>query len=148
MNEACNQNILDEIKELAPPYMHNILNRAMNESEFNFDREGMILTGEINPSSSVVRTSVIRREDSLWCRIQDEIFDCICTASTEYKDERSKAKDIILFVAGALAAKLQVTATALTGMIALAVLAVFKISKNVWCKAQGDKRKSSLQAES
>ncbi|WP_206211565.1 hypothetical protein, partial [Pseudomonas viridiflava] len=66
MSDVSNQSVLDELNELVPVYMRSILSRAINEDDFNFDKEGMILTGEINPSSSVVKTSVIRRGDSVW----------------------------------------------------------------------------------
>ncbi|WP_206212079.1 hypothetical protein, partial [Pseudomonas viridiflava] len=68
MSDVSNQSVLDELNELVPVYMRSILSRAINEDDFNFDKEGMILTGEINPSSSVVKTSVIRRGDSVWFR--------------------------------------------------------------------------------
>ncbi|MEE4225622.1 hypothetical protein [Pseudomonas viridiflava] len=147
MSDVSNQSVLDELNELVPVYMRSILSRAINEDDFNFDKEGMILTGEINPSSSVVKTSVIRRGDSVWFRIQDEIFDCICTASSEYKDVRKRARDIIVFVTGVLCVKLNLAAPAISGIIALAVLSVIKLSKNIWCKVQGDKRKPSPQPE-
>ncbi|WP_148279845.1 hypothetical protein [Pseudomonas syringae] len=139
---------MDAINELTPPYMHSFLIKALEEDEFDFDRQGMILTGEISASASIVRTSIIRRDESIWLGIQEEIFDFLCTTSSKYKSERGQAnsniKNIILVIAGALAAKLQIAVSVIAGFVTLAVIGVFKITKNAWCNIQNKKRDPSL----
>ncbi|WP_122581208.1 hypothetical protein [Pseudomonas viridiflava] len=152
MSDFTEQDILEAIDELTPRFMHNILQTALTDVDFDFDRQGLILTGEINASTSVIRTSVIRREDSLWLGIQDEIFDFFCTTSSKYTADRTQAekgvKSLILLIAGAIATKFHLATAVISGMITLAVIGVFKISKNAWCKIQHSKRDTSLQSGS
>ncbi len=152
MNNLHNKEILDAINELTPTYMHDFLIKALEQDDFDFDRQGMILTGETSASTFIVRTSIIRRDESIWLGIQDEIFDFLCTTSSKYKSERSQANDnikkIILVIAGFLAAKLQLAASVIAGFVTLAVIGAFKVTKNAWCNIQNNKRVPSPHQDS
>ncbi|MFO3659758.1 hypothetical protein [Pseudomonas amygdali] len=148
MSDVDNGYSLEALNDLAPAFMHKLLDRAMKEENFDFDREGMILTGEINASSTIVKTSLIRRENSLWGWIKDEIFDCICSASSAYADVREQARDIIVLVVRALVLKIGLADDVISGMVTLAVIGVLKSSKNVWCKKEAEKRIANPQSGS
>lgn len=128
------------IEDLAPKHLKAFLKSALETDDFDFDAGGMMLTGEINPETKVVRTSVIKREDSLWLSVVDEVYDFFCTSSAKYKPERneagSNAKSIIAIIAASLAAKFHIAVGVATGFVTLAVIAAFKITKNAWCAMQ------------
>ncbi|MEX5500804.1 hypothetical protein [Pseudomonas syringae] len=147
MNNISDEEVLGLISELTPKYMHDFLNRAWLEKDFDLDRAGMTLTGEINSSTTIVKTSQINRQNSLWLMVQGEVYDFLCTKSAIYKTERAEAgmsaKNIISIVAAALAGKLHLALGVVIGIVTLAVIGVFKLTKNAWCKLQTESRLSS-----
>ncbi|MEZ2724903.1 hypothetical protein ACBQ21_13025 [Pseudomonas putida] len=137
------QQILDAINELVPQHLHSYLEGALSANGFDFDRAGLLLTGELNPSATTVQTSVIKREGSLWLGIQSEIYDFLCTSSSTYKKERAEAgvslKNIIAILATSVAAKFHIALGIASGIVTLAIIAAFKLTKNAWCKIQKEK---------
>ncbi|WP_313431758.1 hypothetical protein [Pseudomonas sp.] len=132
------------IDELAPNHLKPFLKNALEADNFDFDLNGMILTGEATPERVIIRTSIIKREDSLWLSVVDEVYDFLCTSSAAYKTERSEAgsnaKSIITFVAASLAAKFHIALGVATGFVTLAIIAAFKLTKNAWCTLQASKK--------
>ncbi|MBH3398299.1 hypothetical protein I5S60_01830 [Pseudomonas fluorescens] len=147
MSDINNDEILEAISELAPKYMHQYLKNALQTPDFDFDRAGMILTGEINSSSMVVKTSTVHRQDSLWSVVKEEVYEFLCTKSTAYRTERTEAgtsiKNVISIVAAAVAGKLHLALGVVIGIVTLAVIGAFKLTKNAWCKLQTERRASN-----
>ncbi|HEK1687707.1 TPA: hypothetical protein SMR42_004101 [Pseudomonas putida] len=149
MNNIDEASISSAIDELSPNHLRAFLKNALTTESFDFDLNGMILTGEASPEKVVIRTSIIKREDSLWLSVVDEVYDFLCTSSAAYKQERteagSNAKSIITFVAASLAAKFHIALGVATGFVILAVIAAFKITKNAWCALQASKKSNNDQ---
>lgn len=147
MSDINSNEILDAISELAPKHMQQYLKNALEDPDFDFDRAGMILTGEINSSSMVVKTSRVHRQDSLWSVVKDEVYDFLCTTSAAYKTERTEAgtsiKNVISIVAAAVAGKLHLALGVIIGIVTLAVIGAFKLTKNAWCKLQAERHTSN-----
>ncbi|WP_410952551.1 hypothetical protein [Pseudomonas sp. S1(2024)] len=144
MNNIDAASITTAIEELAPHHLRSFLKSALEKDDYDFDAAGMMLTGEISPQRAVVQTSIIKREDSLWLSVVDEVYDFFCTSSSKYKPERaeagSNAKSIIAVIAASLAAKFHIAIGVATGFVTLAIIAVFKITKNAWCTLQRSKK--------
>ena len=98
----------------------------------------MILTGEQKINGPIVNTSIINRQTSLWQAILDEVYDFFCTGSEKYKAERGEAgisaKNVISIIATSLAATYHIAFGVLAGVVTLAVMSVYKITKNAWCE--------------
>lgn len=146
MNNIDDAEMLSLISELTPRHMHAFLKKAWLEKDFDLDRAGMTLTGEINSSTMMVKTSKINRQNSLWLTVQAEVYDFLCTKSATYKTERAEAgmsaKNIISIVAAALAGKLHLALGVVIGIVTLAIIGAFKLTKNAWCKLQEERQTS------
>lgn len=147
MNTDEKREMLAAIHELTPSHLHSFLETALNDEDADIDRAGLILTGELNPSKIAVQTSVIRRESSIWYAMQDEIYDFICTNSTDYREERTGAahsiKGTISVLTASLAAQFHIAAGIATGIVTLVIIGMLKVTKNAWCKVHKAKREEA-----
>ncbi|NMZ35358.1 hypothetical protein [Pseudomonas proteolytica] len=148
MNDIEQDQILGAIREFAPAQLQGYLENALKEENFDFDRGGMMLTGEINASSVIVRTSIINHDESLWHSVKNEVYDFLCTSSLKYKPERTEAgsniKNVIAILAASLAAKFHLALGVISGIVTLAIIGAFKITKNAWCEMQKGKHEAQI----
>ncbi len=149
MNNEEISEILCAIHDMTPIHLHNFLENALTQENFDFEKGGLLLTGELNTNTMTVNTSAINRQDGLWIRIKREVHDYICTDSTTYKAERAEAgsslKSIISILATALATKFHIAMGIITGIVTLIIISMIKISKNAWCKLYTEEEIRKLQ---
>lgn len=138
MTELKNEDFEDAINEYVPAHQRSILLEALHTPNFDFNIAGLTLTGEHKINGPIVKTSIIERKGSLWQMVQDEVFDFLCTKSAKYKTERGEAgvsaKNAIGIIAASLAATYHVAFGVIAGVVTLAVMSAFKITKNAWCQ--------------
>lgn len=146
MSELTEHGFEEAIRDLVPTHQIQFLTNALNASDFDFDRAGQLLTGEYKPNGAIVQTSLILKKDSMWLRVQNEVFDFLCTSSAKYKDERKEAglsvKQIVQILATSLAASYHIALGVVTGVVTLALMSVFKVTKNAWCGLHKNKLKA------
>ncbi|WP_210473070.1 hypothetical protein [Vibrio crassostreae] len=132
---------VDAINELVPSYQRkSIIDIAQDENsiEFDFDKFGMMLTGEENKIGIIVPTGAPSDSvNSMWGAIKAEVFDYICTTSRKYSVERKEAgvtiKNVITIIATAIASSFHIAVGVITGAVTIALMSVLKVGKNAWC---------------
>lgn len=110
---------------------------------------GLLISGEKAATGFVVGTGANRRKGSFWAAVQDEVYEYFCTNTVAYKRERNQASGLfehsVTIVATALAAKFSLGIGFVTGLVAVAVISVFKMGRNAWCEVR--KGQASLAGE-
>lgn len=111
-----------------------VLGRA---TDISAEAAGVLLDKRINAGEN------LEGGTPAWTAVKREIYQLLCTGDPAYKEvrkqieaaDRTMQATIIPAIAGVVAGAVSISAGILTPFIGLAILAVLKIGKNVWCKS-------------
>jgi hypothetical protein len=142
MSLEIDQSLQDEARNVlrADP---ELLSRA---NEISIEAAGGLLASRAEPDVENLGASV------LWRNFKKELRVLLCTDDREYAEVRKKIKDaskvtntvIIPTIAAEVGHKIGVAAGVLTPFVALALLSIARIAKQMWCKASSENETPTL----
>ncbi|WP_143276791.1 hypothetical protein [Brevundimonas diminuta] len=108
-------------------------------SQKELEEIGLMMAGELPASGFVVGVGAPgSKAGGLWSAVLDQTYQFFCTASEEYKKERTQGMSLfeqaVTVISAAIGGTFTLGAGLISGLATVAVLTVFKIGRNAWCQ--------------
>lgn len=126
-------------REVSPVNRALAMKALATTDQTELEEIGLLMAGELPSSGFVVGVgAVTSRPGGLWAAVLDQTYQFFCTASEDYKKERTQGMTLfeqaVTVISAAVGGTFTLGAGLITGLVTVAVLTVLKIGRNAWCQ--------------